>query len=181
MKETWKPVVGYEGIYEVSSFGRVKTVDHFVDYKQSGKYKTKMHVKEKIRKLQNIKGYLTVQLLSKGSSRTALVHRLVANAFIHNPLNKPDVNHIDNNTSNNNVTNLEWCTEKENNYHCIRSGRHVSKKGSSHPHSKLSEKDIPIIKQLRKDGLSYRLIGEHYGVHLGTIFYAIKLGWKHVK
>lgn len=101
-KEHWKPIEGYEGLYEVSSIGRIKTV--------AGKWR-----KEKIRKTYTYKkGYIRV-VLSKGNKlHTYQVHRLVAQAFLPNPNNLPVVNHKDRNPSNNCVDNLEWCTHQYN-------------------------------------------------------------------
>ena len=99
MIEKWKDVVGYEGLYKISNFGRVK-----------GKHRIKSQ-------LDNGKGYLIVHLYKNGKPRWHLVHRLVAKAFIENTENKPTVNHIDGNRKNNKSTNLEWATYSENNLH----------------------------------------------------------------
>lgn len=102
--EIWKPVKGYEGLYEVSNAGRIKSVC-------AGRWKTTI-----IRKLVVDKdGYLTVNLKSNGKYRCLKVHRIVAEAFISNPDKLPQVNHIDENKQNNAVSNLEWCTCKYNN------------------------------------------------------------------
>lgn len=96
-EERWLPVVGYEGLYEVSSLGRVKSL-----------------IKNKILKQYKKGSYLYVFLYMSKKSRTYRVHRLVAIAFIPNPLNLPQVNHKDENKQNNCVDNLEWCTAKYN-------------------------------------------------------------------
>lgn len=103
MTEKWKDVDGYDGLYKVSTLGRVK-----------GKYRIKSQQ-------DNGKGYLMVRLNKNGESRWHLVHRLVAKAFIENPQNKPTVNHIDGNRKNNKFNNLEWATYSENNLHSYRS------------------------------------------------------------
>ena len=106
MEEFWKDIQGYEGKYQVSNLGNVKSLN----YKNSGK--------ERILKYGiNTKGYLNVCLcyLRKNKlSKTFAVHRLVAQAFIENPGNLPQVNHIDENIRNNCVSNLEWCTAEYN-------------------------------------------------------------------
>lgn len=94
----WKQIVGYEGLYAVSDAGEVKSLR-----------------KNRILKLQsNRDGYLLVMLSKNGISKGYLVHRLVAKAFIDNPQNKPEINHIDEDKTNNSVSNLEWCTRSEN-------------------------------------------------------------------
>ena len=95
--EIWKKISGYEDYY-ISTWGRVKNTENRI-------MKPEVHDK----------GYLRVDLYDKdGNRKHAKVHRLVAQAFIPNPLNKPQVNHIDGNNQNNSVSNLEWCTNEEN-------------------------------------------------------------------
>lgn len=104
--EEWRSIQGYEGLYEVSSYGRVKSLERYKS--NNGGIQL---LKEKILRPHNTKkGYLTVQLRNKRFT----VHRLVAQAFIPNPDNLPQVNHKDEDKTNNNVTNLEWCTAKYN-------------------------------------------------------------------
>jgi len=98
MEEIWKPVVGYEGLYEVSNFGAVRNV------------RRKHNIKLRI----NSGGYYHVYLNRDGIMKTVSVHRLVAMAFIPNPENKPCVDHINTNKQDNSVTNLRWVTHKEN-------------------------------------------------------------------
>ena len=113
-EEIWKDIIGYEGLYQVSSYGRVRSLDRY-DSRNCFR-------KKRILKLcANRLGYLKVGLWSNGKVKHHLVHRLVAEAFIPNPNNLPIINHIDENPSNNNVDNLEWCTAKYNmNYGTIR-------------------------------------------------------------
>ena len=103
MKEVWKDITGYEGLYQISNLGKVKSLN----YKRTGK--------EKILKTsKNNNGYLSVLLYKNKESKKFLLHRLVANAFIKNPNNYPYINHKDENKENNIINNLEWCTHQYN-------------------------------------------------------------------
>lgn len=118
-KEIWKEVEGYEGLYAVSDRGRVKTLDKVVN----SCYESKQFRREQILKNQKQKtGYLTVTLSKNKKAKTALVHRLVANAFINNSENKMFVNHINGNKADNRTENLEWATRSENQKHAYKFG-----------------------------------------------------------
>lgn len=112
MEEIWKDIEGYEGLYQVSNLGRVKSLQA-----------TKMHDRVKILTPILADGrYLRVQLYKNKVPSRFQVHRLVAAAFIENPHKKPQVNHRDGNKTNNCVNNLEWCTASENNLHAYKTG-----------------------------------------------------------
>lgn len=120
MEEIWAPVVGYEGLYEVSNLGNVKSIRR----------------NKVMRPGEHNFGYKYVILCRDGHSKNILVHRLVANAFIPKVVGKQDVNHIDGNKANNAVTNLEWVSKSDNMYHAYRTGiRYVTDKqrGSGRP------------------------------------------------
>lgn len=102
MQEEWRDVVGFDGLYQISNFGKVKR-------------KNKKHTLKPTKK----DGYDTVTLCVNGKRRYLSVHRLVAQAFIPNPENKPCIDHKDGNRDNNNADNLRWCTVKENNSYPI--------------------------------------------------------------
>lgn len=116
-KENWKDIEGYEGIYQVSDRGRVKSLN----YNHTGK--------EKILKTRKVKErYLHVCLWKDGEYKFCFVHRLVAQAFIPNPKNYPIINHKDENPSNNCVGNLEWCSSEYNNNYGTKIERFIKSK-----------------------------------------------------
>ena len=113
MEEIWKDIEGYEGLYQVSNLGRVRSLDRIIP----SKLKNNNFVKKKGKIIQLRKkkdGYVQVKLKKDGSQKLMSVHRLVAKAFIDNPNNYEIVNHKDNNPENNNEKNLEWCTQSYN-------------------------------------------------------------------
>jgi hypothetical protein len=112
-QEVWKDIPDYEGTHQVSNFGRVKGLNR----KVIGRHGCLRTIKERILKLGYNRGYCSFSLKK---NKSMLVHRAVAMAFLPNPENKPCVNHIDGNPSNNNLNNLEWCTYSENELHSIR-------------------------------------------------------------
>jgi hypothetical protein len=118
-KEFWKDIKGYEGLYQISNYGRIRSL------------KFRNNVCEKYRVIvmkPNLRnGYLVINLRKNMKRKSFQVHRLVAQAFIENPFNYPIVNHIDYNRQNNNAENLEWCTQKQNVNHST-----CNMKGISH-------------------------------------------------
>ena len=105
MKEIWKDIKDYEGLYQISNFGRVKSLRRLITNQYNSFY-----IEEKILKnWKNNKGYCLVTLCKNGTQKKIQVHRLVALHFLPNPGNLPEVNHKDENPQNNIVTNLEWC------------------------------------------------------------------------
>ena len=114
-KEVWKCVTGYEGIYEVSNLGRVRSLERIVR-KWDGVRTSKGKI---LSPATNLHGYLFVQLYKNGRCEMKTIHRIVATAFIPNTDNLPQINHKDENKKNNRASNLEWCTAKyNNNYGC---------------------------------------------------------------
>ena len=132
--EIWKDIEGYEGLYQISNKGRVKSL---------GNNKNR---KEKILSCKpNNKGYLRVNLYKNGKKKHFSVHRLVAIAFIPNPNNLLEVNHKDENKENNHVKNLEWCTsEYNNNYGTHNERSSISRKGKKHKKHKFKKQILCI-------------------------------------
>lgn len=118
----WKPVVGYEGLYEVSDDGKVRSVDRIV-HDTKGRY---TGIKKRLRgvemKTPISNGYPVVNIHRDSVSNVVPVHVLVAEAFIPNPNNYPTVNHIDGDKTNNHVENLEWASYAQNNVHALKTG-----------------------------------------------------------
>lgn len=112
MKEIWKDVVEFEGLYQVSNYGRIKSLSNRSNHKEQ------IIMKQNI----NNKGYMQLTLCKNRKQITKKVHRIVAEAFIPNPNNLPQVNHKDGNKQNNNVDNLEWCTNSYNQLHANKMG-----------------------------------------------------------
>lgn len=118
MEEEWRDIAGYEGLYQISNLGRVKSLKREVNIKLLNVGWAKREVPELIRKQIIYKnGYAGVQLHKQQRLHLSLIHRLVAKAFIPNPDNKPEVNHKNGNKLDNRVENLEWVTRAENDKH----------------------------------------------------------------
>ena len=117
-KEIWKDINGFENKYQISNLGRVKSLNN-----------GKGFIRERI--LTNVldKGYLMVCLCKNSKPKNYRNHRLVAQAFIPNPLNKPQINHINGIRNDNRIENLEWCTGSENMIHAFKTGLQVVPKG----------------------------------------------------
>ena len=111
MNEEWRDVVGYEGLYQVSNYGNIKSCDRYVNSRYGCKRFSKGIM---LKKVLNSDGYHVVALCKDGKHREGKVHRLVAEAFIPNPENKPCIDHINTNRTDNVVENLRWVTPKEN-------------------------------------------------------------------
>lgn len=120
MNEIWQDIPEYEGFYQASTLGRIRSVDHYAMHSRG---KSVVHRKGRVLKPQPTpNGYLSVLLCKQGNHTTGRVHRLVAMTFIANPDNLPIINHKDLNKLNNSVDNLEWTTQQTNVLHAIANG-----------------------------------------------------------
>ena len=172
INEIWKPVVGYEGLYECSNMGRVRSVDRYVPHKFDGEFQFIRGIIKKT-KLNN-SGYEIITLSKDGKEKTCLVHRLVAEAFLPNPNNLPQINHKDEEKTHNIIwvnedgsidydkSNLEWCTREYNFYYGTGRRRQAEKEM------------VPVI-QYTKDGVlikkwdSMHLVMNDLGINVGNI------------
>ena len=166
LTEYWLDIPNYEG-YQVSNHGRVRN-------KKTGK----------ILKPYLTRGYLRVSLYNDSGRKCKLVHRLVAEAFIPNPHNKPAVNHINGCKTDSNVSNLEWANHSENMSHAHSNGLRpkINTQGQNNGYAKLTEAQVIQIKQLLDDGkLTQKTIGSQFNVSRHTIK-DIKSGrrWRHI-
>lgn len=176
--EIWKEIKGLEGLYEVSNRGQVRSMDFYI-INSLGRVR---FYKSKLRKLTIDKnGYLTIGLHT-GLHKIKKVHRLVAQAFISNPENKPQVNHKDGNKSNNNDWNLEWCTNKENKQHAFSTGLTSMEKGEKSHNPKLTDKIVKDIRKRILNGYTLKEVGDLYNISISNVS-MIKLNktWNHIK
>ena len=117
MNEIWKDIPGYEGYFKVSNLGNFKSLDRIVKYKNDG---TRVYPGKPLKVEQMQDGYCRIVLMKNSIKKRYMCHRLVAETFIPNPNNKLFVNHINGIRSDNSVSNLEWCTQEENEQHSIK-------------------------------------------------------------
>lgn len=178
MKEQWKQIKGFN--YEVSNLGKIRSLDKFQDFPLFAKGNkggdktsiTPVLIKGKDLKLTpSRQGYLCVGLYLNKKNYYKLVHRIVAETFIPNPKNKPQINHKDSNKHNNCVDNLEWCTPLENMLHASTVGNHSKLHRSVFVNnSKLSKKDIKNIVIIKKEQkISNEKIANKYNVSRRSI------------
>jgi hypothetical protein len=175
MEKIWRDISGYEGSYQVSSLGQIKSLKrkkwNGFDYQE---------VIEKLLSQKSHKGYKYVNLCINSHQKMIGVHRLVAIAFVPNPENKRYVNHIDNNPSNNLLENLEWVTQKENIQHSVKQGRF--NQGILSPRTKFTEEQIlDIRKKIFNKEISQGKLAKELGVTQNCINEIInRQTWKHI-
>lgn len=176
-REVWRDVVGYESLYQVSNMGRVRALDRVIERKDGRIQTLKGHM------LTPCKGngsYYNVSMCKDNVARSMRVHRLVAIAFIPNPNNYRCVNHKDGNKLNNKVSNLEWCTNRQNTQHAIkhklitfdRAGYNSWPKESREHFSKIRKKAI-----VRSDGKVYKCTkeaAEDLGVTYSAVMHVLR-------
>jgi len=152
--EIWKDVIGYEGLYQVSNLGRIKSLKFnkikYLSIKRTNKI-----------------GYINVVLFNNLSKKSFYIHRLIAISFIPNALNKPDVNHINGIKTDNRLCNLEWTTTKENVNHATFYGLKKDRKITYNQaieirESKLKQKELAKIYKIHPSTISYIKLNKTY-------------------
>ncbi len=169
MVETWKDIKDYEGRYQASDLGMVKT---FVQAFKTNKGVLKYGI--------DTNGYPIVKLYSNGKGRTRKVHRVIAETFIENPNNLPQVNHKDGNKLNNAVENLEWCDQSHNMKHAIRTGLIKKHFGEQSSQAKFTEKQINELRA-KHPQFTMKELAIEYGMSKTNVCDIIKRKiWNHI-
>lgn len=163
MKEIWKPIKHYESFYHVSNLGRVKSIERVIIRSDN-----KPHpIKERILTPWDTCGYCSVRLSDGKSRKVKLVHQIVAEAFLDNPNNYTEVNHIDGNKKNNSVSNLEWTSHSDNCKHAAKTGLRSDTK-----------MNIELANAIREEyattKTTHRKLGEKYGVSHSLIGFILR-------
>lgn len=167
-EEIWKSIKGYEGLYEVSSFGRIKSLSKI---RRGGRYNAPMVYRERILKPnKNGQGYFKVSLCKNGSVKTGVVHKLVAVAF--HGASCLEVNHIDGIKTNNDADNLEYVTSSENHFHAYKNGL-MDRKGERHHLHKLNGDAIKNIRE-NKFNLTAKEFAACFGVCTATVYNVLR-------
>lgn len=158
MEEIWKDILGYEGMYQVSNTGQVRSLDREISQlNRWGSYSHKTLKGRILSSSSDDDGYTTVALSKGGQTKYCLVHRLVAQAFLPNPDNLPQVNHKDEHPCNNNVNNLEWCTSEYNMTYGTRLQRiSAANKGKPFP------KELAAAMSESRKGSGNPMYGKHH-------------------
>lgn len=162
-EEEWRDIQGYEGLYKVSNFGRVKSLK-----RKALNGVALRPIKERFLSGGRLNGYLLANLSKNGKTKSFRIHRLVAEAFILNPKNKLQVNHINGIKSDNRASNLEWATSHENQSHAWKTGLNTHK-GESCRFATLRETEVLEIKYLITMGFYQKEIAIAYGVTSSAI------------
>ena len=169
MEEIWKDIPGYEGLYQVSNFGKVRSLKRTIKYNGKGKGSgTRIYESIELKQCLNTVGYYQVSLSVNNCRKRYMVHRLVASAFCNHPIGKDYVNHMDGNYLNNKSENLEWVSNRENVRHAIVKGLHRIYGEESH-RAKFSNEQVEIIRRIKNRGVSTNDLCILLGVHKSCI------------
>ena len=142
--EIWKDIEGYEGWYQISNYGNIKSVDRIIEYKNGAIRSLKGKI---LKTTTGTPGYYITDIHKKGNVNRVSIHRLIGIAFIPNPHAKPCINHKDGNKINNHVDNLEWVTYRENLTHAYSMGLSNVCPGENHQNAKLNPLQVRVIRK----------------------------------
>ena len=157
MKEIWKDIVGYEGLYQISNYGRIKSLKRELKQFDGTGYSIHPYKERILSQTQHKQGYLMVGLCKNCKSHLYQVHRLVGKAFIPNPNNLPEINHKFGNKSDNRVKSLEWCTRLHNQ-------REAEKLGLIHSPMRIAGEGHPSNKKILRLNNQDKVIKEYYSI-----------------
>jgi hypothetical protein len=177
--EIWKDIIGYEGYYQISNLGRVKSLDRIVDNRR-GQFLRKGRF---LKPYKSTKAYMLLGLCVNGKMKAFTFHRILAKHFIPNPENKKEINHKNGVRDDNRLENLEWVTGSENIRHSFKVLKRKKMTGEKHPMHKLTESNVIEIKKIyNAGGISYKRLGEIYNVSDVTIGRVVRGDhWKTIK
>ena len=176
--EQWKNIAEYEGRYQVSDHGRIRSLNRRV-VRNDG---VTLRLKGKIKKQgKHRQGYMLIDLSKAGEKKTYLVHRLVAEAFVDNPKDKLEVNHKDGDKKNNHARSLEWCTPQENSLHTYHTELRDRPRGELNGRSKLNRFQVKRVRLMRQLGTTYAETGRIFKLNPVTIRdVCLRKLWKHI-
>lgn len=181
--EIWKPIASYEGYYEVSNLGRIRSVTRTYSKRVRNGGISIRTVKGRVLKPATNCPYLTVCLHGEHGRKTHAVHKLVALAFVPNTDNLPQINHKDEDKRNNRADNLEWCDASYNTtYGTISDRKRLKLNGEGNPHSCLTAEQVKEIRQSSSAGVPYETLAKLFGVSRDTIYQIVtRRRWKCVE
>ncbi len=176
--EIWKDIIGFEGFYQVSNMGRIKSLAKIIKHSNP---KLQCNRKERILRQTKTNGYLNVSLCKYGIVSQHTSHRLVGLHHVDNPENKPCINHKKGIRHDNRATEIEWATHSENQKHAYDIGLHTKMIGENVNGVKLTEEDVVKIRTLLSNGHTQKKIGLTFGVNSSTISdIKTKTTWIHI-
>ena len=156
----WKPIENYNSLYEVNEKGEVRSLYHWNGHKYEKRKKPYI-----LKQSNTTTGYKKVELVKDGKRKSLKVHRLVAIAFIPNPMNKPYINHIDGNPINNCVENLEWCTQHENVVHAYKIGLRKISHITKEELQRYVENGVTFHQIMKKEHISVKRLQNYYKIY----------------
>jgi hypothetical protein len=181
-EEFWVDIIGCEGYYQISNKCNVRSLERKIINSKG----VVINFQSKMLKVVKGKlGYVHVGINIQGYKRQVRVHRIFALAFLPNPLNKPQINHINGIKHDNRIENLEWCTPSENRIHALKTGlAKITNTGTTHTNSKLTNEQVLKIRELSAQGMSAPKILKETNIKITSISQICHIikrkAWKHI-